>query len=473
MALPYIINGILYDTNGSTPIANIKVTLRNEKTNQITSTNTNSLGQYILDAANLTNGYSNGDILSIFVIYTNYEDYEEHTIVESDGGATINLTLVAVPASDELRYFTVQDFFDFFHLTAGASDTPATKEVVKIGVMVESGIDQDCQSRFAGSNVEIEVDDCDATTSWSGSTDATAIAVNTTAGKFKTRTGALDLGKSGVTQAFFQYIKTITKQRDFSDRVLGCFFYASSLSGLATTGTALRVKYGNDSSNYYYKDYYKADLIADWNFLYFKKDDSDVFTVGTLTDSQCDYFEIYFTMTAITDVVTSGVFILDNIFLVHEDHFNDEYMDTVSQYRYDYFVSKTPLKRLLYFVVNTADEDQAESWVELTEEDDEVDIHKETGRLRIRDIDIEDEENIRPREGAEQVRAVYLFGTTRIPKEIKKVAILMTARDLMQGAVGRALMRGQDSFKTDHYTALDSQIETILDGYRHYDIIAV
>ncbi len=149
-SLPYTISGICYDTNGTTALANVKVTLRNERTNETITQNTNSSGQYVLDCGNLTSQYSVGDTITVFVIYTNYEDYEEHVIVEG-GGATLNLTLVTVPASDSLKYFTVQDFYDYFQLVSGNEGVPLTNQIVEIGTMVEADIDDVCKSEFSTS----------------------------------------------------------------------------------------------------------------------------------------------------------------------------------------------------------------------------------------------------------------------------------------------------------------------------------
>ena len=63
--LPFLIFGTIYDegtTNGS---ASNNLTLRNESTNEIISTITNSNGQYIFDLANLTSGYSDEDFIKI------------------------------------------------------------------------------------------------------------------------------------------------------------------------------------------------------------------------------------------------------------------------------------------------------------------------------------------------------------------------------------------------------------------------
>src|SRR3990167_8375736 len=386
--LPYILTGKVYDTDGATILSNIKVTARNERSNVSLSTNTDSTGDYVLDLANFTGGYNVSYIVTVFVVYSNFEDNEEHTVTQADGGATINLTLVIIPASDQLRYFTVQEYFDFFHLTAGASQSPATKEVVLVGLGVEDELDRVCSTRFSDGAIETEVDDCDATTGWSGSTDAAAIAVSTDDADYKTRSGALDLGKSGATEAFFTYSKSSLVSRNFTNKVVVCMLNLTALTGLRAVdnGSAITIRYGSSSSNYYEKSWYYGDLLASWNVLYFKLDDGDVTTAGTPNPSDMTYFQVRFDTVASTTTITSGVFTMDNIFLVHEDHFQDEYFDTKDVRQRDYFLRKLPVHKLVQLLVNRGDEDQSPSWDELTETDNEIKMDKQTGRITVIDV---------------------------------------------------------------------------------------
>ena len=66
---PYIIAGIVTDTDGSTILANATVNLLNSTTTEsLDSTyqvTTNSSGEYVIDGANLTSGVSEGDSLTV------------------------------------------------------------------------------------------------------------------------------------------------------------------------------------------------------------------------------------------------------------------------------------------------------------------------------------------------------------------------------------------------------------------------
>jgi hypothetical protein len=65
---PYPISGTVYDRDGSTAVAAI-VTILDTATHEKTSITCNSNGQFIIDAANLASGYTNGDHLQITASY--------------------------------------------------------------------------------------------------------------------------------------------------------------------------------------------------------------------------------------------------------------------------------------------------------------------------------------------------------------------------------------------------------------------
>lgn len=472
---PYPLSGKVYDTDTTTALASVRVLARNERTNETQSQNTNSSGDYQMDAANFTTGYADADVVTISVLYTNSEDTITHVIVAANGGATgLDLTLVNVPASDQLRYFTVQDFYDYHSLQGGGENTPATKEVVKVGVMVESDIDETIGTRYSNGDIEVDVNDCDATTNWSGSTDAVAVTVSTDDADYKTKTGGLDLGKSGTTEAFFTYTNSAVTSRSFENRYVCFFVKLASLTGLRTVdnGSAIQVRYGTDGTNYYQKTWYYNDLIAGWNFLYFKIGDREVTTSGSPTVSDMQYFQIRFDTAAASTTVTAGNFVLDNIFVTHKEHLMDEYLDTISNYYADYFASKKPIDRMLKILINRADTGFSPAWDEVTEIDDEVKIDYSTGRISlIKAVDtIAEGTRVLPSVGNKQVRLFYLYGKTSVPNDIKLLSILKVTKNMMHSSVAKALMRGQDSFRSEHFTVIDSEIDRILSRYGNIEI---
>ena len=143
--MPFIVHGIVRDSSDDV-MSNVRVTVRNERTNETHYKDTNTLGEYVIDLANLTSGYATGDICTVFCLYTNQEDYEEFSI--GSGGVEKDLTLTDVPASDTLVLFTVQDFYDTLNLTVGGEDTPNTNDVVKAGKSAEDEIERRCNMKF-------------------------------------------------------------------------------------------------------------------------------------------------------------------------------------------------------------------------------------------------------------------------------------------------------------------------------------
>ena len=473
---PFPISGRVFDTDGVTALSGVRVTVRNERTSETTNTTTLSNGDYGLHAANFASGYADKDLVTVFVIYSNAEDFEERTINIGEGGILdLDLTLVEVPASDQLRYYTVQEFFDFHGLEANHENAPLTKTVVLAGVMAEEEIDQMCGTRFSDGQFEIEVDNADATTGWSGSTDAVAIAVSTDDADYKTKTGGLDLGKSGTTEAFFHYVKSSLTQRSFLDRYIVFWVKIDSLSGLRTVdnGSAIQVRYGTDSGNYYQRSWYYDELTTGWNLFYFKKGDREVTTSGGPTDSNMGYFQIRFDTAATSTTFTAGTVVLDNLFLVHKDHFVDEKIDTRDDFTRDYYLSKLPVERLLQVKINRADEGFTQVFDEVTEVDNEIKVNKKTGLVRLIDVtaSVGDATRIFPAEGINQVQAVYLFGRDFVPADIKKLAIVMTARDLVKSTASKALFAGRNEFNASTYEILDKQIDRILSRYRNLNIV--
>ena len=76
--LPYPVNGTITDSDSNT--VSTKVVMRNDRTGETINTTSNSSGQYILDAANLTSGYMDSDRLSIITAYGNEEGSDNFLI---------------------------------------------------------------------------------------------------------------------------------------------------------------------------------------------------------------------------------------------------------------------------------------------------------------------------------------------------------------------------------------------------------
>lgn len=82
-----------------------------------------------------------------------------------------------------------------------------------------------------------------------------------------------------------------------------------TLAKLADTGTAIEIKIGEDSSNYYYKEFEKSDLILGWNRLYLGVLDTNS-VQGTIAGT-LDFFEIVITTNLSTDKFAAGDVVYD------------------------------------------------------------------------------------------------------------------------------------------------------------------
>lgn len=146
--LPYPVFGIVYDTDGSTPINGATVRLRNETNNNIISVVTNSSGNYVLDAANFTSGYLGTDKLTVYVLYTNYDASATLDIAKDEHEA--NLTLASIADSSLIYYCTVQDVFNELDIT----ETDLTSQkIVKIIQRSEARINEHTQTTFTSTTV--------------------------------------------------------------------------------------------------------------------------------------------------------------------------------------------------------------------------------------------------------------------------------------------------------------------------------
>ena len=67
--LPYILNGIVYDSEGNS-LNNVGITILNESSDAELTTTTNGSGQYAIDLANFSGGYLSGDKITVGITDT-------------------------------------------------------------------------------------------------------------------------------------------------------------------------------------------------------------------------------------------------------------------------------------------------------------------------------------------------------------------------------------------------------------------
>ena len=464
---PHVFGITCFDLDGTTVLANVKVQIRNETSNDTASGNTNSSGQIVFNLANssvFTNGWTPGDRISYFVLYQGYEA-SESVIVQDTGGTQVNLTLAAVTVAPSLRYFTVQDFLDYFNVSVYDEDTAngiKPQVIIKVGQMVEKRIDNltyrkwddnsgdyysysnelhtvkssqrifwlkntpvysisrfevntspNSQSEIWKNLMYIQLDACDATTSWAAGTDG-AVTLNTTNDEVNEGTGCLNITKTGGTQSNVTYSKTLSSTFDFTRSEFRLDFYCEDITELVASGsTAVEIQLGNDSSNYYAFVFDRTDISqAGWNMLSILYDsgDSNASTTGTPDATACDYVAIKITYLAAATTVTAGDMRLDNI------RFNNK---------------------------------------------EDLNINYESGR-----IEITEGVDYLPELGKDQVRSTYKQGASSVDEDIKLLAILMTGKSFAKRTLQRLNISANEveglSSAIQNLTVDNDEIKSIL-----------
>ncbi len=462
----YPISGILYNIDGTTAVASATVKIRNENINKTLTETTNSSGQYVFDCGNFKGGWTDGDKITLYVIYQNYDAAITVTIdlTNHPAGREQDLTLIAVVES-ALRYFTVQEFLDYFQVSAYDDDNAngiKPQTIVKVGQMVEARIDnltyrkwddnagnyysytdeyhtaKSMQTVFWLKNTPVNsisrfevnitatsqkeewknimyllLDACDATTDWAATTDG-AITLNTTNNQVNEGTGALNITKTGGTVNNVTFSKTLSSTFDFTRSDFKLDFYCEDITELVATGsTAVEIRIGSNASNYYSFVFDRTKIgQAAWSTLAIKfdSDDSNASTTGSPDATACDYVAIKITYAASGTTVTVGDMRLDYI------RFNNQ---------------------------------------------EDLNIKLESGR-----VEITNASDFFPEPGKDQVRSTYLQGSSSVDEDIKLLAILMTGKSFAKRTLQRLNISANEveglSSAIQNLTVDDEEIKSIL-----------
>lgn len=165
------------------------------------------------------------------------------------------------------------------------------------------------------------LDDCE-TADWNTSTDAINETLNSSSQKEGTY--SLNLGKSGTSTTGFNYNKTLTSQYDFTNKTLFMWLYIATVADLTSSGTAVELRAGSDSTNYYYKQYAASSLSSGWNLLYFTTATATG-TTGSPTITAIDYLNIRFTTDLAADTITLGDLRMDYWHLVDSTDYPESF----------------------------------------------------------------------------------------------------------------------------------------------------
>uniref|UniRef100_A0A6M3JYH9 Uncharacterized protein n=1 Tax=viral metagenome TaxID=1070528 RepID=A0A6M3JYH9_9ZZZZ len=140
----------------------------------------------------------------------------------------------------------------------------------------------------------------------------------------------------------------------------------------------------------------------------------------------------------------------------------NEYHDAKWLSQRDFFSKYGPIVSVTKFEVNSEAEGETADWTNLAESDysDYWSYDADTGRFRI------ENSAYYPPKGPKQVRLTYTYGVSSTPKDIKHLAMLMTAREmatagLMSLAIKGTQMEGSGG-SINILQSMDRQIERLL-----------
>lgn len=152
-SLPLLIYGQILEN--SVGVDAITVKARNNTTNQVLTTTTNSNGLYVFDLSNATSGWADGQKITIYTIYSNFEGSETVTIALPLYGYEQNIALSAVTDSELIDYCTVQNVYD--ELDDKTTSDISADRVVNAIRQAEGFIDVKTDTSFKSVTVTDEV----------------------------------------------------------------------------------------------------------------------------------------------------------------------------------------------------------------------------------------------------------------------------------------------------------------------------
>jgi len=441
---PYQVAIIVYDTDGSTLLNNVQVTLRQEATNESLEETSNASGEVVFNLADYPSGWTVGDIVTAYIFYKSYTAEVSHTTT-SGGGVTLSLTLVASPSAPSLRYYAPQDFLDYFNmLTYNADPENGVKmqQLIKIGEMVEGGIDDDTGTKFDdndGSYYSIteefhdaernqavynatrlpiqelkgffvntsgesstpnwdniaydSIDPCSVTTNWSGTSanSEVTLSINSNPNNANEGTACLYIAKAGTNDTTLTIERTNITARRFEDKTLKIDVYMDDTTEFASS-SAVTLKFGSSASAYYQKTFDRTSFSNGWNTVEMDFDDTDVTVTGNPDLTACDYFVIILELVGATTELTAGDARLDDL------RFDENY---------------------------------------------ELDVKNARG-----EISITDSKNY-PEKGKNQVKMEYTYGRSTVPLDIKELAIMETGLRMFGASFLRSKIGDRQDAKHD------------------------
>jgi len=165
------------------------------------------------------------------------------------------------------------------------------------------------------------VDACNAITGW---TTTGTVTVNATTYKPDgTTDGSLNLTKTDTSTATVYASKTTTSVDGTSKNFLVWFYIkdATALAKLKSSGTSFELRFGSDSSNYYYYTATTATLVVGWQYISIAIPGGFTGTTSSPSISALDYTYVAYITEAATATTSAGDFIFDAIRVASADDY--------------------------------------------------------------------------------------------------------------------------------------------------------
>ncbi len=162
--LPYVVTGTITDSDGANP-SGIKVVARNDKTINNINTTTNASGEYILDLANLTNGWQVSESITIIVANGLESGSSSFAIATGEASQSVDITMTEIVDSADIAYCTIQEIYDELD---GKTSTDIAANIIRDKVLrAEGHIDLKTLSSFKSNTFTSEIYATTGESTWS------------------------------------------------------------------------------------------------------------------------------------------------------------------------------------------------------------------------------------------------------------------------------------------------------------------
>lgn len=161
---PYIVTGKVTDSDGSNP-NNAPIVIRNDRTIESITINTDSNGDYVGDLSNLSSGWNVGDQITVVARFGLEDGESSFTIASDEANQTVDITTSEIVASSDVSYCTIEEVYDELD---GKTTNDITATRVRNAIIRSEGyIDMKTKTSFKSNTITDEFYDTNDETMWS------------------------------------------------------------------------------------------------------------------------------------------------------------------------------------------------------------------------------------------------------------------------------------------------------------------